>query len=1190
MRILVDLQSCQTGSRERGIGRYSMSLLKAMLERPRNHEFMVALNDVLHSSIEPIRGELQGLIADGQIRVWRQPQKSSPHVIEDAWNRAAAELMRESFLCRARPDVIHVSSVFEGVADEAVVTLKRFFDAPPIAVTHYDLIPYFYREKYLLTDQMRSEFDKRVDALRQADLFLAISEHTGRELVDVVGVDPARVVDIAAGVSSKFRKKNISEYEKARLLSMLGLSEDFVLYTGGGDSRKNIDGLITAYARLPEGVRATHTLAIVSRMPPSIFDHLQGLVRALKLEEQVRFIDYVTDEDLVRLYNLSGVVVLPSFHEGFGLPLLEAMACGAPALGSNRTSIPEVLGRAHAMFDPDDASDIAAKLLSVLSDSSFATRLREEGLAQAKKFTWQNSAEIALDSLEALHEQRGAKAPRSQNASSKGKRGVAIVADLDNASVAEWQGLLQGLGERFDVSLVGNQELGNQHLRGVNFVSVEAYRMNAMRYAQRIYHVTSASKCCWVTALAQEYPGFVFMEDATAGSCLSSGQYTEGQALLELYRSHGYFPLTQYLAGRSIAQLAEEYTCNRPLLAVAESVFVAKVEDLELIRQWYGSQIERKLRVLQLLQEGNYRDVAAHLEHSPDYPNQVAVARELAQLRAPVEPSNEDIAEVAECVAANFPDVSRQRQLFIDITELAKNDAKSGIQRVVRAVLTELLARKLVGYRVEPVFSDQDGNYCYARKYTLSKILGVASNLQGDVDDSLIEPRAGDIFLRLDLVLDGPDIGLQRLRNYGVRVYEVVYDLLPVKWPEHFIPEMPPAFHRWLDETSRYADGVVCISKAVADEMLCWLDGWQTARSRPLSVGYFHLGADIDRTVPTTGISDEVRAVLDKDSTRTFLMVGTIESRKGYDQVLDAFDQLWGEGSVERLVIVGRQGWLVDDLVQRILQHPENGHRLFWLSDVSDEALVKLYERTDALIMASEAEGFGLPLIEAAKHGIPLIARDLPVFREVAGEGALYFDGETGKALASVVNRWLKLRNDGSVPSSSAVEFLSWKQSLDQLLAVILDGKWYHEWRSRQRYFLSPVKSIVDTAVGKQRNHRIHTTGRGGLLVASQPWCLDAGEYEVRLHIEMQRSMPDRSAWYEFVADGQVLVRHWLAKDVKTDGDLIKNSIKLEHRYDDFQFRLWTSVAASMTFLSMEMVPVASSTERDDGAAAQASA
>src|SRR5690606_32230822 len=133
---------------------------------------------------------------------------------------------------------------------------------------------------------------------------------------------------------------------------------------------------------------------------------------------------------------------------------------------------------AHAMFDPDDASDIAAKLLSVLSDSSFATRLREEGLAQAKKFTWQNSAEIALDSLEALHEQRGAKAPRSQNASSKGKRGVAIVADLDNASVAEWQGLLQGLGERFDVSLVGNQELGNQHLRGVNFVSVEAYRMN----------------------------------------------------------------------------------------------------------------------------------------------------------------------------------------------------------------------------------------------------------------------------------------------------------------------------------------------------------------------------------------------------------------------------------------------------------------------------------------------------------------------------------------------------------------------------------------------------------------------------------------------------------------------------------------------------------------------------------------
>src|SRR5690606_14583343 len=110
----------------------------------------------------------------------------------------------------------------------------------------------------------------------------------------------------------------------------------------------------------------------------------------------------------------------------------------------------------------------------------------------------------------------------------------------------------------------------------------------------------------------------------------------------------------------------------------------------------------------------------------------------------------------------------------------------------------------------------------------------------------------------------------------------------------------------------------------------------------------------------------------------------------------DAFDALWASGESTRLVIVGRQGWLVDELADCLRAHPENGRRLFWLSDVSDEALLKLYASSDALIMASRAEGFGLPLIEAARHGIRLIARDLPVFREVAGDAAFYFSSQDG--------------------------------------------------------------------------------------------------------------------------------------------------------------------------------------------------
>src|SRR5690606_33158160 len=170
----------------------------------------------------------------------------------------------------------------------------------------------------------------------------------------------------------------------------------------------------------------------------------------------------------------------------------------------------------------------------------------------------------------------------------------------------------------------------------------------------------------------------------------------------------------------------------------------------------------------------------------------------------------------------------------------------------------------------------------------------------------------------------------------------------------------------------------------------------------------------------------------------SFLMVGTIEPRKAHAQVLDAFEQLWREGMDVALVVVGKQGWLVEALARRMRAHPEHGRRLFWLEAISDAYLERVYAVSTCLIAASHGEGFGLPLIESARHGLPIIARDIAVFREVAGECAAYFEGETPDAVARAVGDWLERDVRGERPDVGRLQWLTWEQSADNLMRLLL--------------------------------------------------------------------------------------------------------------------------------------------------------
>jgi ADP-heptose:LPS heptosyltransferase/glycosyltransferase involved in cell wall biosynthesis len=381
--------------------------------------------------------------------------------------------------------------------------------------------------------------------------------------------------------------------------------------------------------------------------------------------------------------------------------------------------------------------------------------------------------------------------------------------------------------------------------------------------------------------------------------------------------------------------------------------------------------------------------------------------------------SFDDRVTLAQAITSNHPKPTA-RQLFVDISELVQHDAKSGIQRVVRSVLRVMLEQSLPGFVVVPVYATIEfSGYRKAARFTQTFVGGHQESAQRDEP---IVYRAGDVFLGLDLhphVVYAQREALARMRARGVQVYFVVYDLLCEMLPQHFVSGSQGPFVRWLELVGQ-SDGAICISKAVAGELRDWFAQRGIRNTRGFTLKHFNLGSNLGGSVPSSGISRSERRVLQTLAGSTnFLMVGTLEPRKGHALALAAFEQLWLAKLPVNLVLVGKKGWLVDDLVERLQQHPQRGRRLFWLQGVSDEFLEEIYATSTCLLLPSEGEGFGLPLIEAAHHNLPIIARDLPVFKEVAGHHAYYFSGFESINLSEAIETWLGLYRLGKHPVSA---------------------------------------------------------------------------------------------------------------------------------------------------------------------------
>jgi len=170
-----------------------------------------------------------------------------------------------------------------------------------------------------------------------------------------------------------------------------------------------------------------------------------------------------------------------------------------------------------------------------------------------------------------------------------------------------------------------------------------------------------------------------------------------------------------------------------------------------------------------------------------------------------------------------------------------------------------------------------------------------------------------------------------------------------------------------------------------------------------------------------------------KNGIKRVLTVGTIEPRKGHAQALAAFEKLWMQEAPFEWIVVGRAGWKVDDLLRRIAGHPELGRRLHWIDHPDDRGLISLYHDCDMLLAPSFGEGYGLPVAEAGRFGLALMLRDLPVFREVAGDSATYFSGSGHDVLAQTL---LTCHSNATAVNDAARHWTTWAESTAKLKEI----------------------------------------------------------------------------------------------------------------------------------------------------------
>jgi len=404
MRIVIDIQGLQSpGSRSRGIGRYTKSFVKSFIRNSPDFEYILFANSTLIDSRDDFKDELCEASLNVNYVNWYAPPTFDLDKNSTDSNYKVIVALKTYSLCNLSPDLVIITSFFEGYGSNCVIDFDKSFTLPPIVSIFYDLIPLLNSDLYLKTNpHFRDFYLNRIKSINKLDGLLCISKSAALEAQNYLNIDNQSIYEISSACDKSIF--NTSE----KLLSSSEIDFDylseFILYTGAGEPRKNIRNLIEAYSLLSPSLITKHKLVLAGNFISAELKNIDLWIQSFGLPyEYIILLGFVSQEDLVRLYQNCYLFVLPSFHEGFGLPILEAMSCGAPVISSNITSMPEVVGNPDYLFNPYDVKSIFKLINRSLTDPDFYIANKLNSVEQSNNFSWDLTANNTRKSIELIY-------------------------------------------------------------------------------------------------------------------------------------------------------------------------------------------------------------------------------------------------------------------------------------------------------------------------------------------------------------------------------------------------------------------------------------------------------------------------------------------------------------------------------------------------------------------------------------------------------------------------------------------------------------------------------------------------------------------------------------------------------------------------------------------------------------------
>lgn len=565
MNIAIDvLAILGPDSKNRGIGNYCTSQLKKMFELDKENKYFlinfyedISLKDILDYS-DNVSEHYFYLGKDGFLGR------------EKAFNEVLGDLVKK-IIKTHNIDVFYFTSPF----DSRVSYNMKWFEEVYTLATLYDIIPYLFKERYLGDKITRNQYMGHIDNLLSINKVLAISQSAKDDVVQQFKIDPEHVDVIYAGTDEWFKDIDITYEDENKLKSIYNIQNQYIMCTGGDDDRKNIASLIIAYSKMPRHLIEKYQLVVACKLGKESEERYYSIANKHNIRDRVILTNFVPLDHLIKLYNLAHIVAFPSQYEGFGLPIVEAMACGTPILTSNNSSLGEIASGAAVLVDPFDINDITRGLVEILENTDL-NFLKVKGKERVKQFDWRNVAQTTLNAFNSV---------RIKIESEKHVPRIAFFTPLPplKSGISDYSvDILNELSNYFiiDVFIDENYKPECKLADNVTVYGCGQFDIKRNEYTDVIYQMGNSEYHSYMIDYIKDYPGTLVLHDYNLHGLLyhlalkNSNMEKYKKYLYEDYDKEKINKYIDDLSSSRIHPMIYEMSCNGVVANYANKIIV----------------------------------------------------------------------------------------------------------------------------------------------------------------------------------------------------------------------------------------------------------------------------------------------------------------------------------------------------------------------------------------------------------------------------------------------------------------------------------------------------------------------------------------------------------------------------------------------------------------------------------------